>query len=302
MVYTTLMPTLNIETKKETKLQQQTNTEKRKVVMIATPMYGGMCTAQYLGGVLDTLQVLAANNISVAVSNITNESLITRARNAMVKAFLSTDYDYLMFIDADIGFTGRDVLTLLDADRDVACGIYPKKEINWKVVRRGVEEGAESLSDYAGAFVINLDPAMPTVTTDEKGMIPVRHAGTGFMLIKREVFEKLADKVPEYINHNVKDANGNVIESATGRIREYFTTKIDKDGILLSEDYFFCDLWRENGGTVWANPFIKLTHVGTHNYTGDIVKSEADKPRASPEPTVVAPVEITEQVKIGEQA
>lgn len=271
--------------------------------MIATPMYGGMCTAQYLGGVLDAIQVLGSRDIGVAVSNITNESLITRGRNALVKAYMETDFDYLMFIDADIGFTGKDILTLIDADRDIACGIYPKKEINWSSVRRGVSEGAPNLSEYAGAFVLNLDPAFPTVTTDAKGMIPVRHAGTGFMLIKRQVFEKLADKVPEYLNHNVKDKDGNVITAATGRIREYFATKIDKDGMLLSEDYFFCDLWRENGGTVWANPFIKLTHTGTHTYTGDIVRAEADK---QSQPTVAqtepVPVAVEESLKIGEQA
>lgn len=275
---------------------------RKKVVMIATPMYGGMCSAQYLGGILDTIQVLGGKDIGVAVSNITNESLITRGRNALVKAFLETEFDYLMFIDADIGFSGKDVLTLIEADRDIACGIYPKKEINWSSVRRGVQEGAQNLSEFAGAFVLNLDPTMPTVTTDEKGMIPVRHAGTGFMLIKREVFEKLKDKVPEYINNNVKDANGNVIAAATGRIREYFSTKIDKDGMLLSEDYFFCDLWRDNGGTVWANPFIKLSHVGTHNYTGDIVKSESDRQASVKTEVIPVPVEITDQVKIGEQA
>ncbi len=283
-------------------MEQQTQ-QKRKIVMIATPMYGGMCSAQYLGGVLDTLQVLAAKDIGVAVSNITNESLITRGRNALVKAFMETDFDYLMFIDADIGFTGKDVLSLIEADRDIACGIYPKKEINWKSIRRGVAEGAENLSDYAGAFVLNLDPTLPTVTTDEKGMIPVRHAGTGFMLIKREVFEKLADKVPEYVNHNVKDKDGKIIEAATGRIREYFSTKIDSTGMLLSEDYFFCDLWRENGGQVWANPFIRLSHVGTHNYTGDIVKAEADKNAPATE-VAAAPVAMpaVEENKIGEQA
>jgi len=272
--------------------------------MIATPMYGGMCTAQYLGGVLDTIQVLGGRNIGVAVSNITNESLITRGRNALVKAFMETDFDYLMFVDADIGFSGKDILTLIEADRDIACGIYPKKEINWSSVRRGVQEGAENLSEFAGAFVLNLDPTYPTVTTDEKGMIPVRHAGTGFMLIKREVFEKLKDKVPEYINHNVKDPNGNVIKSATGRIREYFSTKIDSEGMLLSEDYFFCDLWRDNGGTVWANPFIRLNHVGTHTYTGDIVKAEADKGNKEPAATTVVPIPMPEieEPKVGEQA
>lgn len=272
-------------------MEQQTEVtevKKRPVIMIATPMYGGMCTAPYLNGILDSIQVMGEQGVAIAVSNVTNESLITRARNSLVKAFLDTEFDTLLFIDADIGFQGRDVAALYNANRDVACGIYPKKEINWKMVRRGVTEGVEDLSDYAGSFVINLDQSKGTVTTDDQGMIPVRHAGTGFMMIKRSVFEKLAEHVPEYINYNAKDPAGRVIEQATGRTKEFFATKIDADGMLLSEDYFFCDLWREHGGTVWANPFIKLRHVGTHTFTGDLVKAEADRP---PEP-VTTPIPV----------
>jgi hypothetical protein len=55
-------------------------------------------------------------------------------------------------------------------------------------------------------------------------------------------------------------------------VREFFATSIDHTGALLSEDYHFCELWRKHGGKVYANPFIKLEHVGTYTYTGNLFK------------------------------
>ena len=55
--------------------------------------------------------------------------------------------------------------------------------------------------------------------------------------------------------------------------KEFFGLSIDESGCLLSEDYHFCELWRKHGGKVHANPFIKLQHVGTYIYGGDIIKA-----------------------------
>ncbi len=68
------------------------------------------------------------------VIQITNESLITRARNELTRLFLEKGFDYLMFIDADISYDGNAVAQLLAADRDICVGIYPKKEVDWKQV------------------------------------------------------------------------------------------------------------------------------------------------------------------------
>jgi hypothetical protein len=106
--------------------------------------------------------------------------------------------------------------------------------------------------------------------TDPEGMIEVRHAGTGFMLIKRGVFEHLKPHVPTYRVASFKDENG---EYAKPLIHEYFATSIDEGGALLSEDYHFCELFRKHGGKIYANPFLQLQHVGTYVYGGNIVKS-----------------------------
>lgn len=240
----------------------------RPSLMIATPMYGGMCTGHYVSGLLNTIAKMQSVGVPVYWAQMMNESLITRARNELVRLFLERGMDYLMFIDADISFTGQDVAFLMAADRDIACGIYPKKEVDWAKVDAAAKNGKDGLKDYSGAFVFNMEGEHQE--TDEEGMIKVRHGGTGFMLIKRRVFEKLMPHVPTYRTSSIKDENGEYVKPLT---HEFFATSIDHTGALLSEDYHFCELWRKHGGEIYANPFLKLEHVGTYVYGGDILKS-----------------------------
>ena len=243
--------------------------QKRPSIMIATPMYGGMCTGHYVRGLLVTMQKARELGVEVSWCQIMNESLITRARNEIARVFLESKHDYLMFIDADIGFGSEDIFQLLDADKDVACGIYPKKEVNWDSIKRAASAGKTDLEDHGGAFVFNLIDG-EDIHTDETGMVEVRHGGTGFMLIKRGVFEFLAPYVPTYRVNSFQDEHGNYAKPLT---HEFFATSIDESGALLSEDYHFCELVREHGGKIYANPFIKLDHVGTYVFGGDILKS-----------------------------
>jgi glycosyltransferase involved in cell wall biosynthesis len=243
---------------------------KRPSLMIATPMYGGMCTGAYVQGLLFTMQKMRELGVNVAWCQMSNESLITRARNELTRVFLESDHDYLMFIDADIGFNGEAIAQLMAADRDVACGIYPKKEVNWSSVERAAKEGKPNLADYAGAFVLNM-LGSNDAETDEQGFFEVRHGGTGFMLIKRGVFEALAPHVPTYRVSSFRDPETN--EYIKPLTYEFFATSIDASGALLSEDYHFCELVRKHGGEIWASPFINLDHVGTYVFGGDILRS-----------------------------
>ena len=245
--------------------------EKKPSLMIATPMYGGMCTGPYVVGLLGTMMKMKALGVPTYWAQMMNESLITRARNELARIFLEKEMDYLMFIDADISFPADAVAMLMSADKDVVCGIYPKKEIDWAHVGKAAKEGKENLADYAGAYVFNMIASdKEYVETDGQGLLPIRHGGTGFMLIKRGVFEHLIGKVPTYRTSTHKNADGEYIKPLT---HEFFATSIDHTGALLSEDYHFCELVREHGGEIWANPFIKLEHVGTYIYGGDILKS-----------------------------
>lgn len=128
-------------------------------VMIATPMYGGQCTGFYTQSLVMTADALRQNNIDCAFQFMYNESLITRARNALVKSFMKSDSTHLLFIDADIRWNPVDIIHMIKADREIICGIYPKKEINWYSVERAVKENVpfDQLRNHTGAWVINLE-------------------------------------------------------------------------------------------------------------------------------------------------
>jgi hypothetical protein len=255
-------------TVKESKVEQK-HKPGQPAVMIATPMYGGMCTGNYTAGIIKTFAFLQQHGVLIYWTQISNESLITRARNELTRLFLEQEQaTHLMFVDADISFEGDAIMHLLAADKDIACGLYPKKEIDWGQIERAAKDGKENLKDYGGAFVLNMES--PEQDSDERGLIEVRHGGTGFMLIKRRVFEQLKDHVPTYRVSTVKDQSGNYTNPL---VHEFFATSIDSTGALLSEDYHFCDLWRKHGGKIYANPFLKLEHVGTYIYTGDVVRA-----------------------------
>lgn len=243
-------------------------------VFIATPMYGGMCHGLYTQSMLQLQFAMQQNSIGAMVSSMFNESLITRARNAMAHNFLKTDCTHLLFIDADIRFNAMDVIHLLKADKDVICGIYPKKEINWATVEQAVKGGVPTnqLKNHTGSFVINLVDYAPTVTVPMNEPLEIWNGGTGMMAIKREVFEKLKEIVPSYKN-DVIDLSGNTPVGED--IYEFFATSIEAGTQrLLSEDYHFCQAWRQVGGKIYAAPWMNLGHCGSYVFEGELVKSE----------------------------
>lgn len=241
-------------------------TPKTGKILIGTPMYGGMCTGTYCFSIINTVSTLINNGSKVAMGIIYNESLITRARNELARLCLADDFTHLMFIDADVGFPAEAVNVLLDADKDIACGMYPKKEIDWSKIKEAAKNDEENLHDFGGIFVLNATDVTNPVT-DTTGMVEVRHGGTGFMLIKRKVLEDLIPHVPTY---KASGVDGSPL------VHEFFATSIDQHGVLLSEDYHFCELWRKHGGKIHATPFIKLNHMGSYIYTGDVLKAGAN--------------------------
>lgn len=235
-------------------------------ICVATPMYGGNAKSMYVASTIELLNKLAINGHQVFQTVITNESLITRARNSLVHEFLKSDADAILFIDADHGFIADDILRMIESGKDLIGGIYPMKAINWNNVRKAALAGKENLEEYAGFFAVNFLSEAQTFQYYEP--FKVRDVGTGMMFITRKVFEELKPVCNKYKNNSI--SNGRIEDTY---ITEYFTTTIDPDGeILLSEDYAFCRMWRELGNDVYAAPWVRLTHAGDYNFSGNFLK------------------------------
>jgi hypothetical protein len=235
-------------------------------IFVATPMYGGMTTGVYVQSLINMVGQFSAMGHKVSCAFMFNESLIQRARNNMAHQFLKSEADYLFWIDADIKFRPEDALRMLMADKDVIGGIYPKKEINWTQVRDAAKADKENLQNFTGSFVVNLINANSgNVVVRQDQPCEVAALGTGFMLIKRHVLEKLKKKVKRYKNDMTALPYGE-------EIHEFFGVPIDKEsGRLLSEDYDFCHKWRKAGGKVYAAPWCQLGHMGTYLFEGTLV-------------------------------
>ena len=261
-------------------MQIQVNLEeiRKKKLFIATPMYGGMNHGLYMKSCLDLQTIMMKYNIEVKFSFLFNESLITRARNYLVDEFLRTDYTHMMFIDSDIHFDPNDVIALLALDKDVIGGPYPKKSINWgnvaETARRNPDLNPKELENLVGEYVFNV--VKGTQQFQVADPLEVMEIGTGHMMIKRQVFEKLAEAFP---NIRYKpDHVGQAHFDGSRYIHAYFDTVIDtKDSYIgggsdryLSEDYMFCQMWRKIGGQVWLCPWMKTQHIGTYAFTGNM--------------------------------
>jgi hypothetical protein len=207
-----------------------------------------------------------------------NESLVQRGRNILVKRFLNTPATHLMFIDADIGFSDQAIFRLLDFDKDIVTGVYPKKYINWQTVDAKLrkpplpddsslrsEGPTEPIHSYGLDYNINIRGRRAEA---QNGFVKVLDSATGFMLIKRPVIERMYEHYKDSL-HCVNDIVG---EAAA--IKDYvaiFDCMIDPGNRrYLSEDFSFCRRWQQMGGEIWVDILSPLCHCGCYIYDGDV--------------------------------
>jgi len=246
---------------------------RKKKLMVCTPMYGGMAHGMYLKSCLDLQSICAKYGIEIRFSFIFNESLITRARNYLVDEFLRAEgFTNLLFIDSDIHFDPKDVIALLALDKDIVGGPYPKKSIKWSSVIEAIKKNPEitpqELEKVTGDYVFNSVSETKQFKVSEP--LEVLEIGTGLMMVKREVFQKFKDAYP-HLEYK-PDHAGQPNFDGSRYIHAYFDTAIDsgKSDRYLSEDYMFCQWWRNIGGKIWLCPWMKTHHIGTYSFTGDL--------------------------------
>lgn len=161
-------------------------------------------------------------------------------RSQMASDFLGEGFDETMWIDSDIGFTADDVDKVRSHQLPIACGLYARKGA--LAIAAKCLPGTASLSfGLAG------------------GLVEIMYAGTGFLHIRREVYEAVERKF------NLPTCN-----VGTGRqLVPFFlpmVAPIDGEPFYLSEDYSFCERARQAGFKIMADTSIRLWHIGSYRY------------------------------------
>lgn len=205
-------------------------------LLICTPAYGGQVTLAYFNSCLDLKENLLSVGLKHDWLTTDKESLIQRGRNTMASRFLrETDFERLLFIDADIEFDSDDVAKLWNLQADVSVGVYAMKD--------------PKKARYAAWWRGNL----LNLSECPEEPFEVDYAGTGFMMIHRSVLEKMKEVSPEHQ------------EGEVGQCWAFFNPRVVGD-VYLSEDYSFCHDWRSIGGKIIMDPSVRLKHHGTYAY------------------------------------
>tara|TARA_R110000868_G_scaffold26805_3_gene102835 strand:- start:539 stop:2050 length:1512 start_codon:yes stop_codon:yes gene_type:complete len=219
-------------------------------LFIATPAHGGKFDDIYVQAMVGTIPCLLNAGAGFRFRTIPNESSIEKARNLIVQEFLEAkDCTHLLFIDADMGWNGPDVLRLMSHGKDVVAAVGVRKS-----------EGPPS-------FCLNAPRIRQCIET---GTVEVNEVGTGMMLISRNCIEKMMKAYPElrWRDRHSGKVFPNLFQftnQLTGPKTEEFPRGAPE---LWSEDFTFCQRWREIGGSVFVDQFIMLGHQGQKTFFG----------------------------------
>lgn len=251
---------------------------KYEKIFLATPMYGGQASGEYIDSVLKLQYEILKNAMSYEYQFTFNESLITRARNLLVHKFLKSDCTHLLFIDSDIRFEPKDIMMMLSLDKDIIGGPYAKKKICWDQVKTAILQNPNIEEDVLESYATSKVFAIADQDTDKSAYEPtrVKEIGTGYMLIKRDVFQMLLENSNiKYFYTDCNSTDNKIFNiEPNEKIYAFFDTAIEMDygkERYLSEDYMFCRRWRDIGGEIHICPWAKTMHVGQYKFVSDIV-------------------------------
>ena len=219
------------------------DTSAKPKIFIGTPCFGAQLSCNYTSSLIRTIELLKINGIDTEIHFLPNQ-IVTRARNILAYKFLSSNCSHLFFIDADIEWKPEDVLRLINHKKNICVGLYANK-----AYQNVNTENRFKQIQYSSTFFDENN------TMDSNKLMEIKHGATGFMLIERGVFDSIVDLTDEFNYDKVK-------------MNDFFPCKV-VDGDYLTEDYAFCQMFREKGGTIWADLSICLNHEGWHSYHGN---------------------------------
>ena len=215
-------------------------------LMIAIPCYDGKVNIRTAFAIAELVPKLDKMGVRLNLVHMSGCSIITKARNKLVRNFMESDCTDFLFVDADVVINTDAVTRLLalSSDKDVVAGSYPRRS-----------KDAKFFLD----FYLDEDGQLEF---DDHGLMRVESVSTGFMLIRRHVIEHMIEKHPEW--QYAGDGDGETEHAL-------FDFMI-LDGQYIGEDYAFCLRARQDGFKIYLDPMISLPHIGTEEFTRDFEK------------------------------
>jgi hypothetical protein len=215
-------------------------------LMIAIPCYDGKVNIRTAFAIAELVPKLDKMGVRLNLVHMSGCSIITKARNKLVRNFMESDCTDFLFVDADVVINTDAVTRILalSSDKDVVAGSYPRRS-----------KDAKFFLD----FYLDEDGQLEF---DDHGLMRVESVSTGFMLIRRHVIEHMIEKHPEW--QYAGDGDGETEHA----IFDFMIL----NGQYIGEDYAFCLRARQDGFKIYLDPMISLPHIGTEEFTRDFEK------------------------------
>jgi len=211
-------------------------------ILISLPCYGGLVNEKTTTSLFNLGKLLVRNNIDHGIMTVANESLITHGRSRIANFFVNnTEFEYLFCLDADVAFQPEDMLKLYSYQKSIVSASYPMKTLP---IRHCYEL-------YNPVKLCG-------------NLVKIGGIGMGFVLIHRNVFEKLNRYYSELKYFpGLNNSNYPITEKEYHNSYHYFA-EMNKEGKYLGEDMSFFHRVSDIGYDVWMDTSIELQHIGSH--------------------------------------
>ena len=219
-------------------------------LFIAMPCYDSVKVNSMLS-IFKLIQQLGKSGIQVGIHTM-RSPLIHQARNYLTSVFLTTEYQYMLFVDSDVEFEPEAVMRMMVAKKNIVCTPYRAKAKDM------------SKNIYTVEFK---DPKNILVLAE--GLVEIEAGPTGLMLIDRKVFNKIIKNRPDL---RIK----NKVKPDSDKTHEFYYNFFDFgfiDGYAMGEDVSFCKLARANDFKIYANIESPTAHHGSHAWRGTFGES-----------------------------
>ena len=225
-------------------------TQLKPSVFIAMPCYDSVKINTMLS-VVKLIQQLGKSGIEVGIHTM-KSPLIHQARNYLTSVFLTTEYQYMLFVDSDVEFEPESVVRMLVAKKRIICTPYRVK------------------SPDTTKHVYTVEFKNPkNILVLAEGLVEIEAGPTGLMLIERTVFERIIKNHPEL---KIK----NKATPTADKSHEFYYNFFDfgfKEGYSMGEDVSFCRLARDNDFKIYANIESSTSHHGAYAWKGTFGES-----------------------------
>jgi hypothetical protein len=201
------------------------------MILIAIPTSSGKIPAQLVRDLFYLKKPVACGFAYI------ERSLVDHARNLLVRDALVNGFEHIFFVDDDMSLEPDTLTKLYEANKDIIGGLC--------VSRHTQEPCAFEAKEFENGKVKLYKP----IKKIQEDVQEVDAIGTGCVLIKRQVLEKMFEKHKQFMFEFLKETN-----PLTGVVN------------YKGEDVVFCERAKELGFKVWLHSDVRPGHEAKTSY------------------------------------